>query len=84
MGLLTFALNVTLDGCCDHREGVADAEMHRGRVVKAADGHREQRRGDIGALLDHTADLDDVGSCRRRCVDATGPGIHECAHRRGN
>jgi dihydrofolate reductase len=29
MGLLTFALNVTLDGCIDHREGVADDEMHR-------------------------------------------------------
>jgi dihydrofolate reductase len=28
MGLLTFALNVTLDGCCDHREGVADGELH--------------------------------------------------------
>jgi hypothetical protein len=24
MGLLTFALNVTLDGCCDHREMVAN------------------------------------------------------------
>ena len=29
MGLLTFALNVTLNGCCDHREGIADAELHR-------------------------------------------------------
>src|SRR5258705_743222 len=29
MGLLTFALNVTLDGCCDHREGTADDELHR-------------------------------------------------------
>ena len=29
MGLLTFALNVTLDGCCDHREGVANDEMLR-------------------------------------------------------
>lgn len=29
MGLLTFALNVTLDGCCDHREGIADDELHR-------------------------------------------------------
>ncbi len=29
MGLLTFALNVTLDGCCDHREGVPDEEMLR-------------------------------------------------------
>ncbi len=38
MGLLTFALNVTLDGCCDHREGVADDEMHRHwtRVMDAA------------------------------------------------
>jgi dihydrofolate reductase len=29
MGLLTFALNVTLDGCCDHREGVADDALLR-------------------------------------------------------
>src|SRR5689334_15211800 len=28
MGILTFGLNVTLDGCCDHREGVVDDEMH--------------------------------------------------------
>ena len=28
MGLLTFAINVTLDGCCDHREGIADDELH--------------------------------------------------------
>ena len=27
MGLLTFGLNVTLDGCCDHREGIADDEL---------------------------------------------------------
>ena len=38
MGHLTFALNVTLDGCCDHREGVADDEMLRywTRVMDAA------------------------------------------------
>jgi dihydrofolate reductase len=29
MGLLTFALNVTLDGCCDHREGIADDALLR-------------------------------------------------------
>ncbi len=29
MGTRTFALNVTLDGCCDHREGIADDEMLR-------------------------------------------------------
>jgi dihydrofolate reductase len=28
MGLLTFVLNVTLDGCNDHREGIADEELH--------------------------------------------------------
>jgi dihydrofolate reductase len=27
-GRLTFTLNVTLDGCVDHREGIADAELH--------------------------------------------------------
>jgi len=29
MGLLTFGINVTLDGCCDHREGVPDDEVFR-------------------------------------------------------
>lgn len=28
MGLLTFSLNTTLDGCIDHREGIPDDETH--------------------------------------------------------
>ena len=28
MGLLTFSINVTLDGCVDHLEGIADDETH--------------------------------------------------------
>jgi hypothetical protein len=28
MGVLTFSINVTLDGCVDHREGIADDETH--------------------------------------------------------
>ena len=28
MGLLTLSVNVTLDGCVDHREGIADDETH--------------------------------------------------------
>jgi len=28
MGLLTFSINVTLDGCVDHQEGIADNETH--------------------------------------------------------
>ena len=39
---LTFALNVTLDGCCDHREMIADGEMH---------DHFTQLIGAAGAML---------------------------------
>ncbi|GED96035.1 dihydrofolate reductase family protein [Gordonia crocea] len=28
MGLLTFSLNLTLDGCVDHTQGIADDETH--------------------------------------------------------
>jgi dihydrofolate reductase len=28
MGLLTFSINLTLDGCIDHHEGLADEETH--------------------------------------------------------
>lgn len=28
MGLLTFGINVTIDGCIDHRVGIADDETH--------------------------------------------------------
>lgn len=28
MGLLTFVINVTLDGCVDHQEGIANDETH--------------------------------------------------------
>ncbi|MFJ6531225.1 dihydrofolate reductase family protein [Microbacterium sp. NPDC091662] len=28
MGFLTFCINVTLDGCVDHQEGIADEETH--------------------------------------------------------
>jgi dihydrofolate reductase len=41
-GLLTFVLNVTLDGCCDHREGIADDEML---------DHFTQLIGKAGAML---------------------------------
>jgi len=29
MGPLRYSINVTLDGCCDHREGTAHEELHR-------------------------------------------------------
>jgi len=40
MGRLTFAINVTLDGCCDHRETIPDDELMRyyTRLLGAAGG----------------------------------------------
>lgn len=38
MGLLTFSLNITLDGCIDHREGIADDETHT-YFTQILDGH---------------------------------------------
>jgi dihydrofolate reductase len=32
MRLLRYSINVTLDGCCDHRAGSADADLHRHAV----------------------------------------------------
>ncbi len=29
---LRYSINVTLDGCCDHREGVPDEDLHRNAV----------------------------------------------------
>ena len=29
---LRYSINVTLDGCCDHRAGLADEELHRHAV----------------------------------------------------
>ena len=29
---LRYSINVTLDGCCDHREGIADEDLHRHAV----------------------------------------------------
>jgi len=30
---LRYSINVTLDGCCDHREGIADEQLHRNAVA---------------------------------------------------
>jgi dihydrofolate reductase len=33
---LRYSINVTLDGCCDHREGIADEELHRHAIENIA------------------------------------------------
>ncbi len=30
---LRYSINVTLDGCCDHRAGIADEDLHRNAVA---------------------------------------------------
>src|SRR6188768_4246878 len=36
---LRYSINVTLDGCCDHREGIPDEDLHRhaARIIQQAD-----------------------------------------------
>jgi dihydrofolate reductase len=33
---LRYSINVTLDGCCDHREGIADEDLHRNAAENIA------------------------------------------------
>src|SRR3954453_1852595 len=33
---LRYSINVTLDGCCDHRAGIADEDLHRHAVENLA------------------------------------------------
>ena len=33
---LRYSINVTLDGCCDHREILADEELHRHHAANLA------------------------------------------------
>ncbi len=33
---LRYSINVTLDGCCDHRAGIADEELHRHAAASIA------------------------------------------------
>ncbi len=37
MSTLRYTINVTLDGCCDHRVGVADEELHRYHAASLAE-----------------------------------------------
>lgn len=34
---LRYSINITLDGCCDHRAGVPDAELHRNATETIAE-----------------------------------------------
>ncbi|MFM2419922.1 MAG: hypothetical protein RL385_4645 [Pseudomonadota bacterium] len=49
MGLLTFSINVTLDGCIDHREGIADDETHAFFTRLMDEGGQTEVRGVVDA-----------------------------------
>ena len=34
---LRYSINVTLDGCCDHREMIADEDLHRHAMENIVD-----------------------------------------------
>ena len=34
---LRYSINITLDGCCDHREGIADEGLHRHAAARIAE-----------------------------------------------
>ena len=36
MRILRYSINITIDGCCDHREGIADEDLHRHAVENLA------------------------------------------------
>lgn len=47
MGLLTFGLNVTLDGCYDHREMIADDELAASRTSNPHSGSDSRPYGNL-------------------------------------
>jgi hypothetical protein len=78
MGLLTFALNITLDGCHDHREMIADDELL---------DYFTQLIGGAGAILygRTTYELMEEGMTlltASRAVRRPGPPIHMRIHGR--
>ncbi len=50
---LRYSINVTLDGCCDHREAFADEDLHRHAVenLDRADWNAEFVQGDLGKAV---------------------------------
>jgi hypothetical protein len=51
---LRYSINVTLDGCCDHRAVIADEDLHRHAVEnrdRASDWHTGKPTARVGQLL---------------------------------
>ena len=50
---LRYSINITLDGCCDHRAIIPDEEVHRHatEAIGQADWNAELVRGDLGTAV---------------------------------
>jgi hypothetical protein len=89
MGLLTFSINVTLDGCVDHQEGIADDETHtfftrlmdEGGAMLWRPGRPEQHSTPcLDILLRRTtADNETSGGQRRPANRLRSGGQTECS-----
>ena len=88
MGLLTFSLNLTLDGCVDHREGIADDETHafftrmldnEGAMLWGAIGKRYARRRARPAGADRRVQVPHPPQDRRPRSDPLPERAHQYA-----
>ena len=61
---LRYSINVTLDGCCDHREGIADEELHR---------HAAENLASADALLFGRVTYEMMESAWRQSIPADAP-----------
>jgi len=64
---LRYSINVTLDGCCDHRVGIVDEDLHR---------HAAENLAQADALLFWPGDLrDDGGRVAAAGADGSEAGL---------
>ena len=74
---LRYSINVTLDGCCDHRVGIADEELHRHAVDNLARADAlifgrvtYEMMEDAWRLATRTVDMPDWTEPFARTIDA--------------
>ena len=76
---LRYSINVTLDGCCDHRVGIADEDLHRHAVenLNRADallfGRVTYEMMEAAFRPAWTGEMPDWMESFRRTIDAARP-----------
>ena len=79
MGLLTFSINVTLDGCVDHQEGIADDETHAffTRLMDESGAMLWGRVTKLGTELDRLGLIDEYRLLVHPRIAGHGPTLYE-------